>query len=108
MEVHDEKVTNWGEVKKILLIREKERELGYEQKNALEHLRKYCKISESKMNKMMYELKQIEKLKDKHIANIINFLPGNQEELGILFANDRIVLTDDDKKKILKIVKDNV
>ncbi len=39
--------------------------------------------------------------------NILNFLPENSEDLRIIFANDRVVLTDDDKKKILKIVKDN-
>ena len=107
MEVNDEKVTNWVEVKKILLKKEKENELGYEQKNALDHLRKFCKISEAKANKIISELRQIEKLKDKHIANIVNFLPENQEELRILFANERVVLTNEDKKKILKIVKDN-
>jgi DNA-directed RNA polymerase subunit F len=56
---------------------------------------------------MIEELKKIEKLKDRHIVSIINFLPDNQNDLRILFANDRLVLTDDDKRKILKIVKDN-
>ena len=108
MEVNDEKAANWIEVKKILMKREKEKELGYEQKNALEHLRKFCKLPESKTEKMLDELKKIEKLKDKHIVNIVNFLPENSDELRILFANERVVLTDDDKKKILKIVKDNI
>jgi DNA-directed RNA polymerase subunit F len=107
MEVNNDKSANWIEVKKILMKREKKKELGYEQKNALEHLRKFCKLSESKIEKMLGELKKIEKLKDKHLMNIVNFLPENSEELRILFANERVVLTDDDKKKILKIVKDN-
>ncbi|NIO21459.1 MAG: hypothetical protein GTN76_12140 [Candidatus Aenigmarchaeota archaeon] len=107
MEVKDEKAISWIDVKKILMKKEKDKELGYEQKNALEHLRKFCKIPESKAEKMAEELKKIEKLKDKHIVNILNFLPENSEDLRIIFANDRVVLTDDDKKKILKIVKDN-
>lgn len=107
MEVEDEKVTSWIEVKKILIKKEKEKELGYEQKNALEHLRKFCKIPDSKAEKIIEELKKMEKLKDKHIVNILNFLPENLDDVRIIFANERVVLTDDDKKKILKIVKDN-
>ncbi|NIO22410.1 MAG: RNA polymerase [Candidatus Aenigmarchaeota archaeon] len=107
MEVNDEKAISWIEVKKILMKKEKEKELGYEQKNALEHLRKFCKIPESKAEKIVEELKKIEKLKDKHIVNILNFLPENLDDVRILFANERVVLTDEDKKKILKTVKDN-
>ncbi|UCC91317.1 MAG: hypothetical protein JSV39_03300 [Candidatus Aenigmatarchaeota archaeon] len=107
MDVKDEKVVGWLDAKKILMDKEKKKELVYEQKNALEHVRKFCKLSEKKYEKMFEELKKIEKLKDKHIVNIINFLPQNQDELRVLFANERAVLTDDDKKKILKIVKEN-
>jgi DNA-directed RNA polymerase subunit F len=107
MEVKDEKVTSWVEAKKILMKMEGEKELGYEQKNALEHLRKFCKIPESKAQKILNELRKIEKLKDKHIVNIMNFLPENLDDVRIIFANERVVLTEDDKKKILKIVKDN-
>jgi DNA-directed RNA polymerase subunit F len=107
MEVKDEKVTSWIEAKKILMKMEKEKELGYEQKNALEHLRKFCKTPELKAEKILNELRKIEKLKDKHIVNILNFLPENLDDVRIIFANERVVLTEDDKKKILKIVKDN-
>lgn len=107
MEIKNEKVLNWFEAKKILMEKEKSRELVYEQKNALEHLRKFCKLSAKKYNAMLKELEKMEKLKVKHIAAIINFLPKNQEDLRVLFSNERIVLGDDDKRKILKIVKDN-
>ncbi len=107
MDVKDERVVSWLDAKKILVEKEKKKELVYEQKNALEHVRKFCKLSEKKYDKMFEELKKIEKLKDKHIVNIINFLPHSQDELRVLFANERAVLTDDDKKKILKAVKEN-
>lgn len=107
MEIKNEKTVSWLDAKKILDDKEKKRELAYEQKNALDHLRKFCKLSEKKYEKMFEELKRIEKLKDKHIVNVINFMPDNQDQLRVLFANERAVLTDDDKKKILKIVKDN-
>jgi len=107
MNVKDEKTVSWAESKKVLSEKEKNKELVYEQKNALEHLRKFCKLPEKKYDKMLEELRRLEKLKERHIASIMNFLPENQNELRTLFANERLVLTEDDKKKILKIVKDN-
>ncbi len=107
MNIKDEKVVSWIEAKKILSEKEKNRELVYEQKNALEHLRKFCKIPEKKYEKMIEELKAMDKLKERHIVSIINFMPENQNDLRVLFANERLVLTEDDKKKILKLVKEN-
>jgi DNA-directed RNA polymerase subunit F len=107
MNVKDEKAVSWADAKKILSESEKNKELVYEQKNALDHLRKFCKLPEKKYEKMFEELKAMDRLKDRHIINIINFLPENQNELRVLFANERLVLNEDDKKKILKIVKDN-
>lgn len=107
MNIKDEKVVSWIEAKKILSEKEKNRELVYEQKNALEHLRKFCKIPEKKYEKIIEELKAMDKLKERHIVSIINFMPENQNDLRVLFANERLVLTEDDKKKILKLVKEN-
>jgi len=107
MNIKDEKVVSWIEAKKILSEKEKNRELVYEQKNALEHLRKFCKIPEKKYEKIIEELRAMDKLKERHIVSIINFMPENQNDLRVLFANERLVLTEDDKKKILKIVKEN-
>lgn len=106
MNVKDEKVVSWAEAKKIISDKEKNKEFAYEQKNALDHLRKFCKLPEKKYEKMIEELRGIEKLKEKHIVSIINFLPENQNDLRVLFANERLVLTDEEKRKILKIVKD--
>jgi len=106
MNVRNEKIVSWAEAKKIISEKENGKEFAYEQKNALDHLRKFCKLPEKKYEKMVEELKGIEKLKVKHIVSIINFLPENQNDLRLLFANERLVLNDDEKRKILKIVKD--
>jgi DNA-directed RNA polymerase subunit F len=106
MNIKDEKVVSWAEAKKIIGEKEKGKEFAYEQKNALDHLRKFCKLPEKKYEKMVEDLKGIEKLKAKHIVSIVNFMPENQNDLRVLFANERLVLTEDDKRKILKIVKD--
>ena len=105
MQVKGEKFVSWSEAKKILEKKSKEKELGYEQKNALEHLRKFSKLSERATDQTVEELKKIEKLKERQIVNIINMLPQDMDELKLLFANEIITVSDDEKKKILSIVK---
>lgn len=105
METKGEKFVSWAEAKKSLEKKAKEKELGYEQKNALEHLRKFSKISEKAMSEMVGELKKIEKLRERHIVSIVNMLPQDSDELRLLFANEIVTLSDEDKKKILSIVK---
>ncbi len=104
MEIMDKKEISWIDVKKTLGSKEKDTELGYEQKNALDHLRKFCKLSKKKADEMREELGKIEKLKDRHINALLNFLPENLDELRVVFAHDRIVLSEDEKKGIVKII----
>ena len=105
MKVENEKFIAWPLIKKTLEKKEKEKELSYEQKNALEHLRKFSKISEKSAAEMTEELEKIDRLKEKHIVSIINHMPQDLEELRVLFANEVSSISDDDKKKIISIVK---
>ena len=105
MEIKNEKFVSWSEAKKMLEKKAKEKELGYEQKNALEHLRKFSKLTDKSTNDMVNELEKLEKLRERHIVAIVNILPQDTDELKLLFANEIVTLTDDDKKKIVSIVK---
>ena len=105
METKGERFVTLAEAKKILEAKAKEKELGYEQKNALEHLRKFSKVNEKTANEMTGELKKIEKLRDRHIVAIVNMLPSDLDELRLLFTNEVVTLSEEDKKKIISIVK---
>lgn len=105
MDVTDEKILTWAEAKKILELKEKDKELGYEQKNALDHLRKFSKLTEKKAKEIMDELEKIPKLKERQKNTIVNMMPKDQDDLRVLFANEVITLSEDEKKKILSIVK---
>lgn len=107
MEIKEEIMITWAEAKKLLDAKEKEskEELGYEQKNALEHLRKFSKLSEKKGKDMLEELGKIGRLKESQKINIVNMLPNDMDDLKVLFANEIITLSDEDKKKVLAIVK---
>ncbi len=105
MKVKDEKYISWANARKILEKKGKEKELGYEQKNALEFLRKFSKLTEKKAKEMSEELSKIDRLKDKHVIQIMDMLPKTQDDLKVLFAHEIISPTEDDKKKILAVVK---
>jgi DNA-directed RNA polymerase subunit F len=105
MKVVKETPVTWSEAKAQLSKVSKNKELGYEQKNALEHLKKFCKISADNVEDMMKQLQKIEKLNMKHIVNIINHLPQDLDDLRLIFANERVDLPQEDKQKILDIVK---
>ena len=107
MEVKEERMILWAEAKKLLDAKEKEsqEDIGYEQKNALEHLRKFSKLSENKAKDMLAELGKIERLKERQKINIVNTLPADMDDLKVLFANEVVSWSDEDKKKVLSIVK---
>ena len=105
MEILDEKFVTWSDAKKVLEKKAKEKELGYEQKNALEHLRKFSKLTQKAIDAMLSDLDKIDRLKDKHKVAIIDMLPSDDEELRMLFSNEIVTVSDEDKKRIISIVK---
>lgn len=105
MKVKEEKFISWSNARKILEKKGKEKELGYEQKNALEFLRKFSKLTEKKAAELAEELSKVTRLKDKHVIMVMDMMPKNEDELRVLFSQEIISLTDDDKKKVLSIVK---
>ncbi|MBN2330708.1 MAG: hypothetical protein JXC85_02735 [Candidatus Aenigmarchaeota archaeon] len=105
MEIKSEKFVTPYEARKILKKRGKDTELNYEQKNAMEYLNKFCKVPEKEIDALVSELSGIERLNDKHIVGIVGMMPKDEEDLRLLFANERIVLADEDKKRIISAVK---
>ncbi|MGC8812343.1 MAG: RNA polymerase Rpb4 family protein [Candidatus Aenigmatarchaeota archaeon] len=100
----EETITN-AEAKEILENRAKEIELKYEQKNALEILRKFVKLDAENAKKLAEELKKVEKLREKQIADIINFLPEDKDELRVVLHKEYNSFTQEEIDAILEIVK---
>jgi DNA-directed RNA polymerase subunit F len=105
MEVKSEKFVPSYEAKKILAKRSKEGELNYEQKNAFDYLNKFCKVPEKDVEALIADLSKVGKLTERHIVSIVEMLPRGEDELRLLFANERAVLSDEEKKQILDAVK---
>ena len=105
MDIKSEKIVTCYDAKKILRTREKVSELNYEQKNALDYLNKFCKLPEKNIQELVTELSKMDKLQDRHVAAIVEMMPRDDEDLRLLFANERIVLEDAEKSKIISAVK---
>ena len=60
---------------------------------------------EKKANEIIAELGRIERLKERQKISIANMLPQDADDLKVLFANEVVNLSEEDKKKILSIVK---
>ena len=105
MEIKSEKIVTSYEARKILRKREKESELNYEQKNALDYLNKFRKKAEKDIQGLIDELGKVEKLQERHVVAIVEMMPHDEDDLRLLFANERIVLEDNEKQQILSAVK---
>jgi DNA-directed RNA polymerase subunit F len=88
MEIMKEVFITDSEAKKILENRSKEIDLKYEQKNALDILRKFVKIDNKRAEKLVEELKKVPTLREKHIMTIVNFLPEDRDDLRAVLYKD--------------------
>lgn len=105
MKVIETKPISMSEAKEILVKREKE-ELAYEQKLALEHLKKFTKLKEEDAEKLVEKLSSVLRMNPETLMQIVNILPKSIEEIRIMFARERFSLKEEEINKILEILKE--
>ncbi|MEW6069136.1 MAG: RNA polymerase Rpb4 family protein [Candidatus Thermoplasmatota archaeon] len=93
------------QVKKLLEKAQKERELSYTQKLALEQAQKLSKLTPSKSESLVEELKKVERITEPLACKIADLLPADTEELRAVFAKERFNLTTEELDNILEIIK---
>lgn len=105
MDIVSEELVPNAKAKEILEKREKDGELKYEQKNSLDILKKFVKLDLKTTEGLIEELKKVEKLRDRHIIAIVNFLPEDKDDLRAVLHKEYSTLTDEEIEQVLKIVK---
>jgi DNA-directed RNA polymerase subunit F len=106
MDVLNESVVTDAGAKKILEDRKKEvEELKYEQKNALDILKKFVKTDSKEIEELVNELKGLGKLRDRQIISIVNALPQDADELRGIMQKEYSSLTKEETDLILQAVK---
>jgi len=104
-EIIREKLITNVEAREILKERKKEIELGYEQKNAMDYLKKYEKLNVKKMEELLKSLSRVKKLRERQVITIINILPKDKDDLRLILDKDYNLLTEEEKNIILDNVK---
>lgn len=103
MKVMNKRLIDWYEAKEVLS--KLEGELVHEQKNVIEFFNIFCKLKKKEVEELKKELENLNILNEKAIINIVNMLPEIKKELEAILAYERVVVSEEDKDKILSIVK---
>jgi len=90
-------------VKEMLKELSKEGELTYEQSLTLKYADKFSKLSISKTEKLIEELKKTDGLTEELAIKIVDLLPQNEEVLGLIIGKNTKI-SDEDLQKIIKLV----
>jgi len=101
----DEKLASLAEVKKLLSDDEKNGDLTYEKRLALEHARQFTVLSSSETKKIITELSEMERVSEPLAFKIAELLPQYPEEVRPIFAKERFTLEEDEIKQIIEVVK---
>lgn len=105
MNILSEETVTDSDAKVILESRSKSSELKYEQKNALETLRKFIKFNPEKIKVLTEELKRVEKLRERQIVAITNFLPESKDDLRAILHKEYANFSSEDIDTILEVVR---
>ena len=105
MNVIDTKPVSMAEAKQIMTSQEKDKELTYEQKLALEHLNKFTVLDAAEAKKLLEEVSGVLRMSDETKIQILNLLPKTPDELRMIFTRENFSLKENEIKKILEIIK---
>ncbi len=102
-DIVEEKYVSLPEVKEIL---EPIEEKTIEQKKALRHAKAFSKLKKEKAMELKKELEGLEmrKLKEHHVAKIIDILPKDMEDLKLILEDSVTSFTAEELQKIFEVV----
>ncbi len=107
IEVISESPITITELKEKLNDIKKKQDLSFRGNKTLDYLNHFAKISPKDAEASKEKMKGIgiSRLKDRHIAKIIDIMPEDIETLKTILANENITLKDEELKKILECLK---
>ncbi|MHC1604772.1 MAG: RNA polymerase Rpb4 family protein [Candidatus Methanofastidiosia archaeon] len=101
----DERFISRAEVKDIILKRQESSELLYEQGTTLDIIQKFTKITSTQSKEMVSKLlEKIPRIREENAAKIVDLMPKDKEDLGVIFSKERFILTDEEISTILEII----
>ena len=92
------------EVKELIKTRADQSELGYEQSQTQEYVKKFAKVTKSKAPKLQEELNALNLGDEKLVLKIVDILPKDADQFKLLISKTQ-KFEDAKIEEILKIVK---
>ena len=107
--VEEGRLVSLAEVKAMLEKSQTVRaELTYEQKIALEHARRFARVSPAVGKKLAADIaKSMPGLEEKYAIRVADLLPQHPDDVRAIFQKARIELTEADVEKVLAIVDEH-
>jgi len=107
IEVTEDNPLTMAELKEKLQNIKKSQELSFRSNKTLEYLNNFTKISAKQSNEIKEKLKSLDiiRLKEKHIAKIIDIMPQDTESLKAILIQDNIIVKIEELEKVLECLK---
>lgn len=107
LEILTEMPLTMAELKEKLEFVKKKQDLSFRGNKTLDYLHLFSKHSSNDVSAIREKLKALEmvRLKERHIAKIIDLQPEDAIDLKMLLAAENITLKDEELKKILECLK---
>mgnify|MGYP001598286825 FL=1 len=88
-------------------IEKRDKELSERMRRTQEYINKISKISDKEVGEIKNKVEKanIGRLKQKHIAKIVDIMPKDTETVKALFTSEPITLKDEEIKKIIECLK---
>ena len=107
-EILNEKPISMAELKEELeKIKERDKKLGESAKRTEEYINQFLKLDVKKALELKEKLEKlsIPRLKEQHIAKIIEILPKNIEDIKAIFQGYTLTVSNENMKKIVDTVE---
>ncbi len=108
IEINKETPLTYSEVKtKLDKIKKITPELGFRAKKAQEFLEAFAKDTPKQTEALKEKLNNlnIQRLKEKHVAQLINIHPEDEDSIKAILSSDNLTLKQEDVKKIVDCLK---
>ncbi len=105
MKVNSSAPVTIASVKDTLKAREKEGELGYEQKQAQEYCEKFAKQEKKEAVKLVEKIMENKRVTAEVAVAIVNTVPKYPETVKAIALRDKVELSDAEAEEILKLLK---
>ncbi|MCX8200010.1 MAG: RNA polymerase Rpb4 family protein [Candidatus Micrarchaeota archaeon] len=92
------------EVARMLEERQKEGELGFEQKATLDYAQKYSHVSVEKAHELMQKIMDLQFASEVMAVKLVDIMPKTEEEVKLIFQQEKRDITSAQAKQVLDIL----